>query len=153
MTDSWERNLFHLCASPRTKDFCSRRERWWKQEANMGKRNNQNFVSIPHARFISMLTYKAELVGITVKVTEESYTSKASLLDLDRLPVHDSKSNDSEKPTFSGKRVKRGLYRASDGRKINADINGAGNIIRKVAPDAFSKAEGVEDGKAGILHS
>ncbi|HLI69668.1 MAG TPA: hypothetical protein VKV19_07905, partial [Ktedonobacteraceae bacterium] len=65
----------------------------------------------------------------------------------------DSKSNDSEKPTFSGKRVKRGLYRASDGRKINADINGAGNIIRKVAPDAFSKAEGVEDGKAGILHS
>jgi putative transposase len=77
----------------------------------------------------------------------------ASLLDLDLLPVYDSKSNDSEKPTFSGKRVKRGLYRASDGRKINADINGAGNIIRKVAPDAFSEAEGVEDGKAGILHS
>src|SRR6266700_2907307 len=58
----------------------------WKQEANMGKRNNQNFVQIPHARFITMLTYKAELVGITVKITEESYTSKTRLLDLDPLP-------------------------------------------------------------------
>src|SRR5579883_810729 len=117
----------------------------WKQEANMGKRTNQNFVSIPHARFIAMLTYKAELVGITVKVTEESYTSKASLLDLDPLPV---RNNGNEKHIFSGKRIKRGLYRAKDGRKINADINGSGNIIRKVAPDAFSEAEGVEDGKA-----
>jgi putative transposase len=116
----------------------------WKQEANMGKRNNQNFVQIPHARFIAMLTYKAELVGITVRVTEESYTSKASLLDLDPLPV---RTNGDEKHTFSGKRVKRGLYRASDGRKINADINGAGNIIRKVAPDAFG-LRAVEDGKA-----
>ena len=90
-----------------------------------------------------MLTYKAELVGITVRVTEESYTSKASLLD--PLPV---RNNGNEKHEFSGKRIKRGLYRASDGRKINADINGSGNIIRKVAPDAFSEVEGVEDGKA-----
>ena len=116
----------------------------WKQEANMGKRNNQNFVQIPHARFIAMLTYKAELVGIRVEVTEESYTSKASLLDLDPLPV---RTNGDEKHVFSGKRVKRGLYRASDGRSINADINGAGNIIRKVAPDAFGQ-RAVEDGKA-----
>lgn len=121
----------------------------WKQEANMGKRNNQNFVQIPHARFIAMLTYKAELVGIRVEITEESYTSKASLLDLDLLPVRD---NGNEKHTFSGKRVKRGLYRASDGRKINADINGSGNIIRKVAPDAWKLAKGVEDGK-GVLAS
>ncbi|MBV9689265.1 MAG: IS200/IS605 family accessory protein TnpB-related protein [Ktedonobacteraceae bacterium] len=113
----------------------------WKQEANMGKRNNQNFVQIPHARFIAMLTYKAELVGIRVEITEESYTSKASL---DPLPAWKSGN---EKHTFSGKRVKRGLYRAKDGRKINADINGSGNIIRKVAPDAFSEVEGVEDGK------
>lgn len=113
----------------------------------MGKRNNQHFVQIPHARFIAMLTYKAELVGITVKVTEESYTSKASLLDLDPLPVRDPNNGD-EKHTFSGKRIKRGLYRASDGRKINADCNGSGNIIRKVAPNAFQQVEGVEDGKA-----
>ena len=116
----------------------------WKQEANMGKRNNQNFVQIPHARFIAMLTYKAELVGIRVEVTEESYTSNASLLDLDPLPV---RTNGEEKHVFSGKRVKRGLYRASDGRSINADINRAGNIIRKVAPDAFGQ-RAVEDGKA-----
>jgi putative transposase len=121
----------------------------WKQEANMGKRTNQNFVQIPHARFIAMLTYKAELVGIRVQITEESYTSQASLLDLDPLPVR--KSGEETKPTFSGKRVKRGLYHASDGRSINADINGAGNIIRKVAPDAFGQ-RAVEDGK-GVLAS
>jgi putative transposase len=114
----------------------------WKNEIEMGKRNNQNFVQIPHARFISMLTYKAELVGIRVQITEESYTSKASFLDRDPLPVR--KPNNENKHTFSGKRVKRGLYRAANGRYINADVNGAGNIIRKVAPDAFG-SEGVED--------
>ena len=121
----------------------------WKQEANMGRRTNQNFVQIPHARLIAILTYKAQLVGIRVQVTKESYTSKASLLDLDPLPVR--KNGDETKQAFSGKRVKRGLYRASYGREINADINGAGNIIRKVAPDAFG-SEGVEDGK-GVLAS
>lgn len=114
----------------------------WKQEVEMGKRNNQQFVQIPHARFIQMLTYKAELVGIAVLVTEESYTSKASFLDRDPLPVR--KPNDEEKHTFSGKRIKRGLYRASDGRLINADMNGASNILRKVAPNAFG-SEGVEE--------
>ncbi len=92
-----------------------------------------------------MLTYKAEMVGIAVKLTEESYTSKASFLDRDPLPVR--KPNDETKHAFSGKRLKRGLYQASDGRLINADINGALNIIRKVAPDAFG-SEGVEDGEA-----
>jgi len=114
----------------------------WKNGVEMGKRNNQQFCQIPHARFISMLKYKAELAGINVIVTEESYTSKASLLDLDAIPVYAASQKD--KPKFSGKRIKRGLYRASDGRLINADINGAGNIIRKVAPKAF---KGVEDGK------
>lgn len=109
----------------------------WKQEANMGRRTNQNFVSVPHARFIEMLTYKAQLVGIQVIVTEESYTSKASFLDADPLPVYGSAG--AESATFSGKRVKRGLYRAADGRHINADVNGAYNIIRKVAPEAFAQ--------------
>jgi putative transposase len=129
--------------------LCIGKNDGWKQGANMGKRTNQQFVQIPHARFIAMLTYKAELVGITVKITEESYTSKASLLDLDPLPV---RKNGDEEHTFSGKRVKRGLYQASNGQYINADINGAGNIIRKVAPDAFQQVEGVEDGK-GMLAS
>lgn len=117
----------------------------WKQEVEMGKRNNQTFVQIPHARFIQMLTYKARLVGIRVEVTEESYTSKASFLDRDPLPVRTN--GNKEKYSFSGKRVERGLYRASNGQYINADVNGAYNIIRKVAPDAFAQAEGVEDGK------
>ncbi len=122
----------------------------WKQEANMGKQNNQNFVQIAHAKLIAMLTYKAELVGIKVKLTEESYTSKASFLDLDELPVYDETRK--EKPKFSGKRMKRGLYRASDRRLINADVNGSYNIIRKVSPNAFG-TEGVEDGKARFSHA
>ncbi len=116
----------------------------WKQEVEMGKRTNQNFVQIPQARFIQMLTYKAELVGITVLVTEESYTSRASFLDCDQFPIRNT--DEHEQYAFSGKRVKRGLYRASNGRYINADLNGALNIIRKVAPNAFG-SEGVEDGK------
>lgn len=123
----------------------------WKQDANMGTRTNQNFVQIPHARFIQMLTYKAELVGIRVLLTEESYTSQASFLDRDPLPVYQKGHHPSH--PFSGKRIKRGLFRASDGRCINADINGAGNIVRKVAPNAFW-SEGVEDGevKPRVVH-
>jgi putative transposase len=111
----------------------------WKQESSMRKRNNQNFVAIPHARFIDMLTYKATLVGIQVVVQEESYTSKASFLDLD--PIPDYKSNDEEHHIFSGKRIGRRnrLYRTKDGRKICADVNGAYNILRKSRPDAFAK--------------
>jgi putative transposase len=120
----------------------------WKQKSQMSKKQNQHFVQLPHARFISMLTYKAERGGITVKLTEESYTSKASFLDCDPLPVW--KAGVKTEQTFSGKRIKRGLYRAADGTLINADINGASNIVRKVAPDAFG-SEGVEDGKSHQL--
>ena len=108
----------------------------WKQEMNRGKRNNQNFVQVPHARFIDMLTYKCKLVGIRVIVTEESYTSKASFLDGDFIPTY---GECKQEPVFSGQRVKRGLYRASDKRYINADVNGSYNILRKVAPDAFGQ--------------
>ena len=111
----------------------------WKQKVNNGRHNNQNFVCIPHARFIDMLTYKAELVGIQV----ESYTSKASFLDLDPIPTY--QPNDETEYTFSGKRMGRRnrLYRTKDGRKICADVNGNYNILRKRRPDAFSEAKGV----------
>jgi putative transposase len=114
---------------------------YWKQEAGMGKRNNQNFVAIPHARFIDMLTYKASLVGIGVEVQEESYTSKASFLDLDPIPTY--KPNDETEYTFSGKRFGRRnrLYRTKDGRIICADVNGSYNILRKSKPDAFAHAD------------
>ena len=113
----------------------------WKQEVKLGKRTNQNFVSIPHSRFIDMLTYKAMLVGIQVEVREESYTSKASFLDLDQIPNY--KQDDREGHIFSGKRIGRRnrLYRAKEGKIISADVNGAYNILRKSRPDAF--AEGI----------
>ena len=114
----------------------------WKQGINLGRQTNQNFVSIPHARFIEMLMYKAALVGIQVEVQEESYTSKASFLDLD--PIPDYKPNDEEHYVFSGKRIgkRNRLYRTKDGCKICADVNGAYNILRKRKPDAFSKVKG-----------
>jgi putative transposase len=107
----------------------------WKQEVEMGKKNNQQFVQIPHSRLIDMLRYKAELVGITVLITEEAYTSKASFLDLDPLPAHDPLRT--EQPRCSGRRVSRGMYRASGKRLINADVNRSYNIARKVFPTAF----------------
>ena len=70
-------------------------------------------------------------------MTEESYTSKASFLDADPLPVFGTA--EAESPAFSGRRIQRGLYRAADGRHINADVNGAYNIMRKVAPEAFAQ--------------
>lgn len=105
----------------------------WKQEVNLGKRNNQTFVQIPHATFIEMLTYKASQEGIQVILTEESYTSKCSFLDNEPLQKHRQ---------YAGKRIKRGLFQTEDKRLINADINASANIIRKVVPDAF--ADGVE---------
>ena len=80
-----------------------------------------------------MLTYRAELVGMRVLLTEESYTSKASLLDADPLPAVGAQ----DIPAFSGKRVKCGLYRSEHGRHINADVNGANTIMRKALPYAF----------------
>jgi putative transposase len=110
----------------------------WKQESNMGRINNQNFVFLPHLLLIQMIEYKAKVAGIQVIVTEESYTSKASTLDNDFIPTYGEIQGD-EKPMFSGKRKYRGLYVAKDGTKINADVNGAANILRKVFPNAFAK--------------
>jgi len=105
----------------------------WKQNINIGKRNNQEFTKIPHATLINLLTYKAQLAGIEVSLTEESYTSIASALDGDDLPTYTAKTE--TKPVFSGKRIKRGLYKTDTGRTINADTNGSMNIARKVIPN------------------
>src|SRR5215469_11954376 len=105
----------------------------WKQEANLGKRNTQQFVQIPHARFIEQLTYKAKLVGIQVILQEESYTSRASFLDHDPIPTY--QANHAERPVFSGTRIARSWYRAKDGTIIHADINGSYNILRKRSSD------------------
>jgi putative transposase len=130
------RRIIDLRAAEASGTLCIGRNPLWKQEVSLGRRNNQNFVSIPSARFIKMLSNKAALVGIQIKITDESYTSKASFLDEDPLPVYDPAR---PTPTFSGKRVKCGLYRAADGRDTNADVNGAYNIMRRVAPEACTQ--------------
>ena len=106
-----------------------------KQNIRIGTRNNQNFVAIPFCRFLDILRYTAAKAGIPVVLREESYTSKASLLDLDSIPAY--KKGDTTSYTFSGKRVRRGLYKTDRGFFINADINGAGNILRKEYPYAY----------------
>ena len=113
---------------------------FWKQGVEMGKRNNQAFVQIPHTRFIAMLRYKAELVGITVITTEESYTSQASFFDRDAMPVYGP--NDQAEHTFSGRRDGR-WYRVKGRYPIHADVNGSYNIGRKVFPTAFD-GRGIE---------
>lgn len=100
----------------------------WKQDINLGKVNNQKFVQIPFNMFIHMVTYKAQLEGIEVVTREEAYTSKCSFLDNEEICKHD---------TYKGKRIKRGLFRSYDGRLINADLNGALNILRKEIPNAI----------------
>jgi putative transposase len=113
----------------------------WKTRLNLGKRTNQNFTQIPHAKFIEMLTYKLERVGITVKVTEESYTSKASFIDWDIIPTY--QPNNKVKHVFSGRRVKRAWYISKTGLKIHADVNGALNIGRKSNPEGFDSFKSI----------
>lgn len=110
----------------------------WKQEINIGDKNNQNFVLIPHKKFLDMLIYKCQLVGISTQVREESYTSKCSFADNETIRKHNE---------YKGKRIKRGLFQASNGFKYNADLNGALNILKKEFPKAFDHIEGngIED--------
>lgn len=94
----------------------------WKQDIKIGKINNQKFVQIPHTFFIEMLKYKAELEGINILIQEESYTSKCSFLDNETIRKHEQ---------YKGKRIKRGLFRTKENKLINADLNGALNILKK----------------------
>lgn len=101
----------------------------FQRNARIGKVNNQNFVNIPYGKLRKKLEYLCELNGITYVKQEESYTSKASFLDKDDIPVYNEDNPKSY--VFSGKRVHRGLYKCSDGKMLNADVNGALNILRK----------------------
>lgn len=100
----------------------------WKQDTDIGDKNNQNFVQIPFLKFVRMLEYKCQLKGITVIRQEESYTSKCSFIDKDYIPTY-GVDDDLFKPT--GRRVYRGLYKSQKGICINADVNGSYNILRK----------------------
>ncbi|MBR1580542.1 MAG: transposase [Selenomonadaceae bacterium] len=101
----------------------------FQRTPNMGKANNQIFVNIPFGKIREKLQYLCRLYGIEYVEQEESYTSKASFLDGDDLPTYNA--DNPQTYEFTGKRIHRGLYRAGDGRLINADVNGALNILRK----------------------
>ena len=114
---------------------------FWKQAVNNGKKNNQSFVNIPHARFIEMLIYKGAMKGIKVITAEESYTSRASFLNLDFIPNYGDAH--AQKVKFSGYRETRGNYKIKGkATRINADVNGSYNILRKVVPTAFAQGIG-----------
>ncbi|UJL46480.1 transposase [Virgibacillus sp. NKC19-16] len=101
----------------------------WKQAPPIGKKNNQKFVQIPFHKLITAIENRCLKAGIRFVKQEESYTSKASFLDKDTIPVWSK--NDQSSYTFRGKRINRGLYRSETGQCIHADINGALNILRK----------------------
>lgn len=101
----------------------------FKRNINIGKKNNQQFTQIPFGNLREQLSNLCEHYGIFYKEQEESYTSKASFFDNDIMPKWNPA--DETKHHFSGKRIKRGLYRTSNGYELNADINGALNILRK----------------------
>lgn len=128
------RRLMEWCRSHEVGYLVLGSNKFWKQETNMGKCNNQNFVSVPFEMLKSMIELKSNEYGITVIRQEESYTSKASFLDLDFIPTY-SKEEPDTKYHFSGRRVHRGLYKSADGTLMNADVNGAANILRKAGYD------------------
>ena len=108
----------------------------WKQNVNMGKKNNQKFTQIPFARLVSYLEYKCELVGIEIVIHEESYTSKCDSLAFEKIGKHEN---------YLGRRRKRGLFQSSVGKLINADVNGALNIMRKVVGDSCESIRRIID--------
>ena len=108
--------------------------RAWKQKITLGRKNNQNFIQLPFYKLIHQLEYKSELVGISVRVEEESFTSMCSFLDGESINKHER---------YAGRRVSRGLFKSREGILINADVNAGYNIIKKAIPNAIS-ADGIE---------
>ena len=101
----------------------------WKQNSKMSTKVNQNFISIPHGKLIQQIVYKAKIVGINVITTEESYTSGTSFLD-NELPIKENYNKN--------RRIYRGLFISNKGIRINSDVNGSLQIMKKVFPNAFS---------------
>jgi IS605 OrfB family transposase len=110
----------------------------FKRSVNLGKSNNQNFVQLPTGKLRQQLEFLCWKYSINYLEVEESYTSKSSFLDNDELPEY--KAEQPYTKSFSGRRIKRGLYQTKDGRFINADVNGAYNILRKGKQD-FTREE------------
>lgn len=101
----------------------------FQRGSNIGKQNNQNFVNIPYGQLRNKLEYLCELNDIVFVKQEESYTSKASFWDRDDIPVYNA--DNPKEYQFSGSRIHRGLYKTAGGKTVNADVNGALNIMKK----------------------
>lgn len=125
------RFIINYCIENKIGTIVIGKNKQWKLELNLGSKNNQKFTELPHAKLIKMIQYKSELVGIKVEVPEESYTSKT-----DHLVFEEMK----KKESYLGKRKKRGLFQSSVGKYLNADINGAIGIGRKVFGDSFVRS-------------
>ncbi len=130
--------IIKYCAAHRIGILVVGTNRLWKQHTSMSKKNNQKFVSIPHERLRWMISYKTLIAGIEVIWQEESYTSKADCTAGDMIPVY---GKETTHPVFSGRRVERGLYLCKEGYCINADCNGAANILRKAFPHAWDECK------------
>lgn len=130
------RSIIGFCEKHHVSVLVLGQNKLWKQRTAMQGANNQKFVQMPIARLIQMIEYKAVMAGIVIMHQEESYTSKASFIDGDRIPVYGRGDQDA---SFSGRRVKRGLYRCKNGMTVNADLNGAANILRKAFPSAWER--------------
>ncbi len=122
------RFIINYCITNNIKNIVIGYNKEWKHNISIGKANNQKFVSISYTKLIHMIQYKAEENGITIILNEESYTSKCDSLSLEPIQKHE---------TYSGKRIKRGLFQSAIGVLLNADVNGSLNILRKVIGDSY----------------
>ena len=129
------RAIINYCIKHRAGTLVLGENELWKQGCSMDSQGNQNFVSMPIGLLKQLIIYKAADAGIKIIMQEESYTSQADITAMDYIPVY---GVDDEKAVFSGRRIKRGLYKCSNGLIINADCNGAANIMRKAIPDAWN---------------
>ena len=116
------RYLVDFCVKHKIGTIVFGRNKEWKDSIQLGKQTNQNFVSIPFYKLLKMLEYKCKMIGINLVTQEESYTSKCDSLAFEEVKCHDK---------YKGSRIKRGLFLSSLGKVLNADINGALNILRK----------------------
>lgn len=123
------KKIIRYCLDHNIGNLVFGKNKGFQQNSSMSKSNNQNFTQMPFFQLEQKLKYQCEIYGINFTEQEESYTSKASFWDKDDIPVYDTKNT--KRYEFSGKRIKRGLYQTSDGKTLNADVNGALNILRK----------------------
>jgi putative transposase len=135
--------LIDKCISNSCKSIVVGYNEGWKQDVNLGRKVNQNFVQIPFNRFLNILEYKCIQRGIEVTRINESYTSKCSFLDNEQIEKHEK---------YKGNRIKRGLFQTEDGRLINSDINGSLNILSKFSEKYLQTNFGSKEIEGVVVH-